>query len=181
VEPYPAVYQGIQDMMADMRENFANFGLLIPGIPEKMREFEEILGRLASISEKELAVEELGKQDFELIWNIGNTLASLKQFPPEFMAKITSGTDERMDIIADVHTDMNTRQVLEEGVGSPFDIYVIVEDTKGTRLCRGGVFSYYEFKHPMGDRLTDEMWQEMGKQRQRPKQPSWTKSFIAKF
>jgi hypothetical protein len=70
---------------------------------------------------------------------------------------------------------------LEEGVGSPFDIYVIVEDSKGYRICRGGVFSYYEFKHPMDDRLTDEKWQEMGKQGKRPDQPPWTKTFIAKF
>ena len=97
------------------------------------------------------------------------------------MAKITSDTDERMDIIADVHTDLNTKQVLEEGVGSPFDIFVIVEDPRGTRLCRGGVFSYYEFKHPMDDRLTDEKWQEMGKQDKRPAQPLWTQTFITEF
>lgn len=181
VEPYPEVYRRIQEMMADMRTNLAELGILVPGIPEKIREFEEILGRLAAISDKELAGKEPDKQDYELIWNIGNALSSLKQFPPQIMAKITSETDERMDIITDAHTDMNTRQVLEEGVGSPFDIYVIVEDSKGYRLCRGGVFSYYEFKHPMDDRLTDEKWQEMGKQRQRPEQPPWTKSFITKF
>jgi hypothetical protein len=181
VEPYPEVYRRIQEMMADMRNNLAEFGILVPGIPEKIREFEEILARLAAISDKELAGKEPERQDYELIWNIGSALSSLKQFPPQIMAKITSGTDERMDIIADVHTDMNTRQVLEEGIGSPFDIYVIVEDSKGYRLCRGGVFSYYEFKHPMDDRLTDEKWQEMGKQRQRPEQPPWTKTFITKY
>jgi hypothetical protein len=181
VEPYPEVYRRIQEMMADIRTNLSDLGILIPGIPEKLREFEEILGRLAAISDKELAGEEPDTQDYELIWNIGNALSSVKKFPPQIMAKITSGTDERMDIIADVHTDMNTRQVLEEGVGSPFDIYVIVEDSKGYRICRGGVFSYYEFKHPMDDRLTDEKWQEMGKQGKRPDQPPWTKTFIAKF
>jgi hypothetical protein len=86
-----------------------------------------------------------------------------------------------MDIVADVHTDLNTKQVLEEGVGSPFNIYIIIEDSKGYRLCRGAVFSYYEFKHPLDDRLTDEKWQEMGKEGSRPNQPSWTKSFIAEF
>jgi hypothetical protein len=48
---------------------------------------------------------------------------------------------------------------------------------KGYRLCRGAVFSYYEFKHPMADRLTDEKWQEM--RDSRPPQPEWTKSFIS--
>ena len=181
VEPYPEVYRRIQKMMADLRQNLAELEIFIPGIPEKITEFENVLSRLAAISERELEGGEPNEQDFELIWNIGNTLSSLKQFPPEIMKKITSGTDERMDIIADVHTDVNTKQVLEEGVGSPFDIYVIVEDSIGRRLCRGAVFSYYEFKHPMDDRLTDEKWQTMGKERQRPDQPPWTKTFITEF
>jgi hypothetical protein len=181
VEPYPEVYRRIQAMMVDIRTNLADLGILLLGIPEKIRDFEDILGRLAAISDEELAGRELSEKDYELIWNIGDALSSLKQFPPQIMQKIVSGTDERMDIIADVHTDMNTGQVLEESVGSPFDIFVIVEDAKGYRLCRGGVFSYYEFKHPLDDRLTDEKWQEMGKQRQRPEQPPWTKTFIAKF
>jgi hypothetical protein len=181
VEPYPEVYRRIQEMMADMRINLSELGILIPGIAEKLREFEKILCRFAAISNKELEGEELDKQEYELIWNIGSTLSSLKKFPPQIMAKIISGADERMDIIADVHTDMNTKQVLEEGVGSPFNIYAIVEDSKGYRICRGGVFSYYEFKHRLDDRLTDEKWQEMGKQGKRPDQPPWTKSFIAKF
>jgi hypothetical protein len=181
VEPYPDVYRRIQAMMADLRKNLAELGILILGIPEKLTEFERVLGHLTAIAEKELARKELDKQDYELIWSIGSILSSLKQFPPQIMEKITSGTDERMDIIADVHTDVNTKQVLEEGIGSPFDIYVIVEDAKGPRLCRGGVFSYYEFKHPMDDRLTDEKWQEMGKEGKRPEQPAWTQTFITKF
>jgi hypothetical protein len=167
VEPYPDVYRRIQAMMADLRKNLAELGILILGIPEKLTEFERVLGHLTAIAEKELARKELDKQDYELIWSIGSILSSLKQFPPQIMEKITSGTDERMDIIADVHTDVNTKQVLEEGLGP--------------RLCRGGVFSYYEFKHPMDDRLTDEKWQEMGKEGKRPEQPAWTQTFITKF
>lgn len=181
VEPYPEVYRRIQEMMADLRKNLAELEIFIPGVPEKIAEFEKVLGHLAAISEMELRGTEPAKQDYELIWNIGSILSSLKRFPLQIMEKITSETDERMDIIADVHTDVNTKQVLEEGVGSPFDIYVIVEDARGNRLCRGAVFSYYEFKHPMDDRLTDEKWQAMGKERQRPDQPLWTRTFITKF
>jgi len=82
-------------------------------------------------------------------------------------------------LVADVHTDLNTKQVLEEGVGSPFNIFVIIKDKKGYRLCRGAVFSYYEFKHPLDDRLTDEKWQHMGREKKRPPQPAWTNSFIS--
>jgi hypothetical protein len=181
VEPYPEVYGRIQDMMADLRKNLANLGIDMPEIMEKIQGFEKVLSRLSAISEKELCGIDLSEEDYECIWNIGHTLSSLKEFPSQIMEKITSGTDERMDIIADVHTDLNTKQVLEEGVGSPFDVYVIVQDTKGYRLCRGAVFSYYEFKHPMDDRLTDEKWQEMGEEGKRPEQPPWTKTFIAEF
>jgi len=181
VEPYPDVYNRIQEMMKELRKNLLNLDISIPGIPEKIQSFEELLGKLAVISEKELEGVELDDEEYELIKNIGSELQSLKSFPPHIMEKITSGTDERIDIVADVHTDINTKQVLEEGVGSPFDIYVVIEDSKGYRLCRGAVFSYYEFKHPMDDRLTDEKWQEMGKENERPNQPAWTKSFIKEF
>jgi hypothetical protein len=40
------------------------------------------------------------------------------------------------------------------------------------------VYSYYEFKHPMNDRLSDEKWQRMGERNERPAMPAWTKSFI---
>jgi hypothetical protein len=181
VEPYPEVYKRIQEMMEDLRNNLEALDIALPGILEKIQRFENILNQLTVISKKELESTELDKEEYELISNIGKELSSLKSFSPQIMKKITSGTDEKMDIIADVHTDLNTKQVLEEGVGSPFDIYIVIEDSKGYRLCRGAVFSYYEFKHPIDDRLTDERWQEMGKQEIRPNQPSWTKSFIAEF
>jgi hypothetical protein len=168
VEPYPEAYTRIREMVADMRENLGRLQIAIPGVAERIRRFEQILGKLAVISRKELDGAELTKQEYELIWNIGIVLGSLKQFPAPIMEKITSGTDEKIDLVADVHTDINTKQVLEEGVGSPFNIYVIIEDIKGYRLCQGAVFSYYEFKHPMDDRLTDEKWQDMGKDGKRP-------------
>ncbi|MHC2994002.1 MAG: DUF3160 domain-containing protein [Candidatus Atribacteria bacterium] len=179
VEPYPEVYARLEEMMRDLRNNLITLDLAIEGIPEKIKEFEELLDKLKIISEKEISNKPLDDEEYELIWDIGGKLASLKEFPSQILKKITTDTDEKMEIVADVHTDVNTRQVLEEGVGSPFNIYVIIDDAWGTRICRGAVFSYYEFKHPMEDRLTDEKWQEMGEKRERPNQPNWVKSFIA--
>jgi len=181
VEPYPEVYQKIKEMMTVLREIIKELSLSVPIVGEKIKKFESLSERLASISEKELRGEALSQEEYELIWNIGRVLASLKSFPSHIMEKITSGTDERIDLVADVHTDLNTKQVLEESVGSPFNLYVIIKDRKGYRLCQGAAFSYYEFKHPLDDRLTDEKWQEMGKKNRRPAQPAWTKSFIAVY
>lgn len=178
VEPYPEVYARLEEMMRDLRNNFIALDLVIEGIPEKIKEFEELLDKLKIISEKEISNTPLDNEEYELIWNIGSKLTSLKEFPSQILEKITSDTDEKMEIVADVHTDVNTGQVLEEGVGSPFNIYVIIDSARGVRICRGAVFSYYEFKHPMEDRLTDEKWQKMGENNERPNQPDWVKSFV---
>ena len=178
VEPYPEVYARLEEMMRDLRNNLITLDLAIEGIPEKIKEFEELLDKLKIISEKEISNTPLNNEEYELIWNIGRKLTSLKEFSSQILEKITSDTDEKMEIVADVHTDVNTGQVLEEGVGSPFNLYVIMNDARGIKICRGAVFSYYEFKHPIEDRLTDEKWQEMGENRERPNQPDWVKTFV---
>ena len=40
-------------------------------------------------------------------------------------------------------------------------------------LADGPVFSYYEFKHPMNDRMTDEAWRDMLESDQKPVRPTW--------
>jgi len=93
VEPYPEVYARLEEMMRNLRNNLSALDLTIEGIPNS--------------------------EEYEFIWNVGEKLATLKEFPSEISEKITSDTDEKMEIVADVHTDVNTGQVLEEGVGSP--------------------------------------------------------------
>jgi len=178
VEPYPCVYQRVKNMITQLRVMSRDLEIEIPEIQDKMENFERILTKLKNISEKELEKKSLTKEEYSFVWNIGSILKRLKEFPESIQNQVASGADERMDIIADVHTDPNTSQVLEEGVGSPFHIYVIVTDHKGYRLTHGAVFSYYEFKRSLNARLTDEEWQEMEKNNQRPPLPQWTQSFI---
>ena len=47
-----------------------------------------------------------------------------------------------------------------------------------TVLGAGPVFSYYEFKQPARDRLTDEKWREMLNSGKAPRPPKWTSSFM---
>jgi len=76
-----------------------------------------------------------------------------------------------------VHTDPNTKMVLEEAVGVPAEMYVIVEVEGRLKVTKGALFTYYEFVHPMNDRLTDEAWQEMLAAGDVPDAPEWTASF----
>jgi len=95
VEPYPKVYERIEEMMKDLRGSLQVLGITPKGIPEKIRSFESLLAKLRRISEKELIQKPLTDEEYKLIRNIGASLASLKNFPSEIMKKITSGTDEK--------------------------------------------------------------------------------------
>jgi len=117
----------------------------------------------------------LSEEEYELIRNIGGTLEGITTFSAKVKEEITSEADERMAVVADVHTDTNSSQVLEEGVGDASLIYVIAPVEGKLVATQGGVFSYYEFTQPMDDRLTDEAWQKM---EPKPDLPIWTGSFV---
>ena len=173
VEPYPHLYSQIRDLVTQLREGLSSQGLLLDEPRGKLLEFEELLNSLTAISRKELQGKTLSDEEYRLIWDIGSKLEGIIRFSPELMKKITSGTDRKMAVVADVHTDVNTQQVLEEGVGNPSIIYLIAQVEGKPTLTKGGAFSYYEFKQPMQDRLTDEGWQELLAKRQGPNPPKW--------
>jgi len=50
--------------------------------------------------------------------------------------------------------------VLSVGVGNVDRIYVVVPMEEQWEIAQGGIFSYYEFSQPRGERLTDEAWRE---------------------
>jgi len=180
VEPYPLVYRRVRKLIQSTKDNLLSRDLLIPECEKKLEDFEKLLSQLEAISQKELEGKPLNPQEYQLIWNIGSTLSSLTHFSKPIMDKITSGTDSKMMVISDVHTDANTARVLEEAVGYPFIIYVMVPIEGKLTLTRGAVFSYYEFPQPIDKRLTDEEWQkilEMGKE---PALPEWTEGFMVK-
>jgi len=136
--------------------------------------FIALLGQLAAIAQKEVDGTPLTEEDFQEIWNVGGTLKQIEQLPPPVAERIADAqVDSKMAVIADVHTDTNTGQVLEEGVGRPARLVALVPVEGQWSLCEGGVFSYYEFKQPMNQRLTDEQWQAMLEGGQTPEWPEW--------
>jgi hypothetical protein len=175
VEPQPEVFARLAALTRQMRVGLQSRGLLSDEYQYKLERMESLLVSLKTIAEKELQGEALTEEEYSTIRNIGETLEGLVTFSPQVKEQVESEADTRMAIVADVHTDTNTGQVLEEGVGDAFFIYAIVPVEGKTLLAQGGVFSYYEFTYPMSDRLTDEAWQAMSP---RPDQPVWTESFI---
>ena len=181
VEPVPIFYARLLDLTIMTREGLE--GLLdqnelgMIGVGDAMEEFEVILSKLIEISKAELNNEELTEDDYWFIKHFG---ASLSGVSSHLLGGYGGEIDPDMfknTLIADVHTDGNTLQVLEEGVGYIKPMAVAYKMPEGHIVVGvGPVFSYYEFKHPMSDRLTDEKWREM-LENNPPADPEWTKSF----
>ena len=67
--------------------------------------------------------------------------------------------------------------VLEEAVGYVDLLVAAWKSPDGNIYIGGGPeLSYYEFKQPMGNRLTDEAWRELLKT-DPPAAPPWTSSY----
>jgi hypothetical protein len=174
VEPIPEFYARMLALTSMTEEGLTQLNALTDEERTRLNSLENILGRLIDISTDELENRELGEADYEFIRNFGKELDS-----------IVTGVEAKgkeTTIVADVHTDTNPpRQVLEEGVGYVDLILVTYELPDGRILTGAGpTFSYYEFKHPMAERLTDEKWQEMLEQGDVPERSAWINSFYAK-
>ncbi len=177
VEPYPKIFQRLKILSKGLNVTLENYDIDL-SVKVKLENFIHLLGQLETISEKEIQGRELIEEEYKTIWNIGELLSSVIRFPKELMEKISSQSDEQSAIVADVHTDINTEQVLEEAIGLPSNLFVMINKGNGGKIFCGPVFSYYEFKHPMDDRLTDEQWQLKIKENQLPPLPKWVDSFI---
>jgi hypothetical protein len=77
-------------------------------------------------------------------------------------------------LAADVHTYGLEGKVFEETTGKVDLIIVACPMPDGKAfLAVGPVLSYYEFKQPMNDRLTDETRRELHDSHDRPNRPEW--------
>jgi len=159
VEPAPDVFGRLAALAALMRDGLSLRGLLLTEFGGKLSDLESLCLSLKTIAEKELTATERTEAEYRTIWTIGAALENLVTFSEEISGEVTNATDQDMAVIADVHTDLNSGRVLEVGVGRPFALYAVVEEQGEFRAMVGGAFSYYEFKQPLSDRLTDEAWQ----------------------
>jgi hypothetical protein len=175
VEPCPLVYWRLGALVMHMREQLDQRTMLTPAVRSHMVEFEALLDELRAVAISELKGQWPDQSEMTRLVDLGDWLTAVLEFPSELMAQITSGADDRMAMVADVHTHMESGAVLEEAVGDPDLICVELERDGQRAQYWGAVFSYYEFKHPMDDRLTDEAWQEMSP---KPPRSPWTRAFV---
>ncbi|WP_011307169.1 DUF3160 domain-containing protein [Methanosarcina barkeri] len=170
VEPVPDFYARLLALTKMTKQGLSEMEVLNPYSESKLASLEEILAKLQNISEKELENKELTNEEYEFIQTFGDQLEG------------TNGVDDdvkKTTVVADVHTDGNTGDVLEEGAGY-VDMLVVAYKLPDGRILLGAgpVMSHYEFKQPMSERLTDEKWQEM-LEANPPERPEWSATYIS--
>ena len=165
VEPVPEFYARLLALTEMTEKGLVDLDVLNETEKARLQKLEGILERLMNISVAELENEALTEVDYMFINDFGEYL--------DYVVAGVNAKGKETTIVADVHTDYNTGMVLEEGVGY-VDLILVAYIVPDGRIIVGAgpVLSYYEFKHPKDDRLTDDKWKEMLKE-DPPKKPEW--------
>ena len=147
IEPAPELYLYIQNQVQELISKLnsgqekGNGQNVANKMIERLENFFVIVKQCRHIAVKELLGATLDIEDVNFLNELDARIAYLT---------ITKD----LPIVVDVHTEPNSAKVLEEGIGYP----QVVIFKMGNQEARGALFTYYEFKHPMEDRLTDEKW-----------------------
>lgn len=177
VEPNPYLYARLASLVRYTREGLEAFSLMPESYESKLNLFEDLLLFFRDVSVKELENVPLSDAEYENIYCFGDVMQDLVSTVNDPDTPWDFDVDD-MAVVADVHTDSNSGKCLEEGVGYPLEIFVIVSEGGHVRITRGATFSYYEFKQPSVQRLTDEEWRGMLAGEMPPALPEWTESFM---
>jgi len=166
VEPLPEFYGRLLALARMTRVGLGDMDVMTEQATTRLTNLEDLLERLVTISTKELTNEPLSESELTFIDGLAESL--------EMLVLGVTETGLKTTLVADVHTEGQEGMVVEEGVGKvDFIVTACPAPDGSTFLTAGPVLSYYEFKHPMNDRLTDEAWRDMLDSGQTPDRPQW--------
>ena len=128
-----------------------------PGTNEYLSHLKRLgdnLDAFARIAAKELAGQPLTEdENYQILSCLEyKDCLSSPYFSPDFLQP------DPIPLVAAVSGYEN--EILEAAIGDLNRIYVAVPIQGSLQIAQGGVFSYYEFKQPRSDRLTDAAWRE---------------------
>ena len=185
VEPNPEAYARLLALAKMTRDGLQSRNLLSTTTQANLENLMDLLDFMKNVSEQELAGNTLSDENYWRIQYFGGELEALTlaasdcaETDPSMCRDLS---DQKAAIVADVATGINpdgSLSVLEEGVGQPTLMYVILPD-EPYRLATGAAYSYYEFEVPPEQRMTDEQWQSLVEQGNQPELPAWTGTYLA--
>jgi len=181
VEPYPEVFARLAALTRMTRRALGDLKL-VAGNSEAsavLDEFERAFARLAAIAVAEVEnrpLDDAQRAELagfpELCQDLLDRVAAL--FPAGRAG--VPAADLRPTLVADVMTNAETGEVLEEASG-PLDLLLVVARNPGSEdlfVAGGPVASYFEFRRPIAERLTDATWRALLASPAAPPPPPWT-------
>jgi hypothetical protein len=184
VEPNPEAFARLQALAEMTRDGLEARGLLSDRMRGNLANLIDLLRFLKTSAEKELNREALSEDDYMRIRFVGGELEALTlaaaDCEDEEGPACRNLQDQKAALVADIATGpgLTGLVVLEEAIGRPTSIYVVLPD-QPLRLSEGAVFTYYEFVLPAAERMTDETWQAKVDAGDTPPLPDWTQAFMA--
>jgi hypothetical protein len=172
IEPLPVFWGRLLSLIRMTSQGLDALAVLTLEDRRRFFDLEQMLQQILDIVAKQLTNEPLSSEDH----------AFIKALPKTFDS-IIAGTEDialKTTLVADVHTYALESTVVEEAVGKVDLMVVACPNPDGSIfLAAGPVLSYYEFKHPMSDRLTDEAWRELLDSSDKPERPEWYAPLMA--
>ncbi|MEW6094276.1 MAG: DUF3160 domain-containing protein [Chloroflexota bacterium] len=183
VEPNPEAYARLLALAQMTYDGLQSRGLLSELMQANLTNLISELQFLKDIAERELAGEAITDEEYWHILYWGGVLEQFTLAAADVEGEGNSPVleDQKAALVADVATgtyDLMSLVVLEEAIGQPTEIFVVLPDSPW-RIAVGAVFTYYEFTVPPDQRMTDETWQGLVEAGTNPPQPDWTQMFIA--
>lgn len=190
VEPNLPFWKELESLLTITQDMLRRNNLLTETLERRGGNLADIVAKCRQAAEKELSGQPLTEQEHADIHHLGSTLEwfTLSVIDPDETYPswdVLEGADRCVAQVSDVFTrnvpGCGKNGILYEAAGLPMEIYVVVEIDGRCYLTRGATYSYYEFVRPLGDRLTDEQWQEMlysGKGV--PPLPEWIQPYLTR-
>ncbi len=172
VEPNIKFWEKALELLDFQQQVLSKMHLTNSDVSSVNSELQSIGAFLLKISRAELAGEKVSNEDFDdLTWLAGRIeLLTLRIIKSDHLPE----NEKNIALVTDVYSYKNT--LLEEGVGTGDEIYVVAEINGKPYITKGAVFSYYEFKSDSP--LTDEAWREMLNRGETPARPVWLREIM---
>jgi hypothetical protein len=185
VEPNPEAFARLQALAQMTIDGLESRNLLTDATRANLENLIDLLAFLRSSAERELNGQELSADDYWRIKYVGGELEALtiaaSDCEGESAPDCRDLQDQKAAVIADVATGLlpdGNLAALEEAVGQPTEIFVVLPD-EPLRVAVGAVYTYYEFTVEPSGRMTDEQWQAQVESGDTPPAPEWTQSFVS--
>ena len=171
IEPQAEFLTRLLELNRMTQAGLLDLNVLSPQANQRLSSLDELLVTTLDITRKQLTNQPLSEEDKGFIKGLPDRL--------DRAVVGVAGAGLKTTMVADVHTHGIEKTVVEEATGKVDLIVVACPAPDGSVfLAAGPVLSYYEFKHPMSDRLTDEAWRDMLDSDSTPERPAWYKRLM---